>query len=47
MSIHNIRFLHRLVAEIKRAIREDRLGDFRDEIMPRLTGEARSAKKLT
>ena len=47
LSIHNIRFLHRLVAEIKRAIREDRLGDFRDEIMPRLTGEARSAKKLT
>ncbi len=45
LSIHNIRFLHRLVAEIKRAIREDRLGDFRDEIMPRLTGEARSAKK--
>lgn len=47
LSIHNIRFLHRLVVEIKRAIREDRLGDFRDEIMPRLTGEARSAKKLT
>ena len=45
LSIHNIRFLHRLVAEIKQAIREDRLGDFRDEIMPRLTGEARSAKK--
>lgn len=31
LSIHNLRFLHRLTENIKRAIREDRFGDFRDE----------------
>lgn len=31
LSIHNIRFLHKLVEDIKEAIRNDRLGDFRDE----------------
>ena len=33
LSIHNIRFLHRLVAKIKQAIWEDRLLDFRDEFI--------------
>lgn len=33
LSLHNIRFLHRLVDEIKKAIWEDRLLDFRDEFM--------------
>ncbi len=33
LSIHNIRFLHRLTEQIKQAIREDRLLDFRDEFM--------------
>lgn len=33
LSIHNIRFLHRLVAKIKEAIYADRLLDFRNEIM--------------
>lgn len=33
LSIHNIRFLHRLVEKIKLAIIEDRLLDFRDEFM--------------
>ena len=31
LSIHNIHFLHRLTAQIKQAIWEDRLLDFRDE----------------
>ena len=31
LSIHNIRFLNRLVNDIKKAIWEDRLRDFRDE----------------
>lgn len=33
LSLHNIRFLHRLVEQIKKAIWEDRLLDFRDEFM--------------
>ena len=33
LSIHNIRFLERLCAEIRQAINEDRYGDFRDEFM--------------
>ncbi len=33
LSIHNIRFLHRLTAQIKKAIWEDRMLDFRDEFM--------------
>lgn len=33
LSLHNIRFLHRLVAKIKEAIWEDRLLDFRDEFI--------------
>jgi queuine tRNA-ribosyltransferase len=33
LSIHNIRFLHRLVEQIKQAIWDDRLLDFRDEFM--------------
>ena len=33
LSVHNIRFLHRLVDKIKQAIWEDRLLDFRDEFM--------------
>ena len=36
LSIHNIRFLHRLMNEIKKAIYEDRLLDFRDEIIEKL-----------
>ena len=36
LSIHNIRFLHRLVAKIKEAIYADRLLDFRNEIMENL-----------
>ena len=31
LSIHNIRFLHRVMENIKQAIREDRLLDYRDE----------------
>ena len=31
LSIHNIRFLHRLMDKIKNAIMNDRLRDFRDE----------------
>jgi queuine tRNA-ribosyltransferase len=33
LSIHNIRFLERLCAEIRQAINEDRYGDFREEFM--------------
>ncbi|MGN1042185.1 MAG: tRNA guanosine(34) transglycosylase Tgt [Christensenellales bacterium] len=33
LSVHNIRFLHRLVDKIKKAIWEDRLLDFRDEFI--------------
>lgn len=33
LSIHNIRFLERLSAQIRQAILEDRYGDFRDEFM--------------
>lgn len=33
ISIHNIRFLHRLVNEIKKAIWEDRLLDFRRDFL--------------
>lgn len=33
LSIHNIRFLHRLAAKIKKAIYADRLLDFRDEFI--------------
>ncbi len=33
LSVHNIRFLHRLVDKIKQAIMEDRLLDFRDEFI--------------
>lgn len=33
LSVHNIRFLHRLTAQIKEAIINDRLLDFRDEVM--------------
>ena len=33
LSIHNIRFLHRLAAKIKEAIYADRLLDFRDEFI--------------
>lgn len=35
LSMHNIRFLHRLTAQIKQAIIEDRLLDFRDEVIPK------------
>ena len=33
LSVHNIRFLHRLTDRIKDAIRNDRLLDFRDKFM--------------
>ena len=33
LSIHNIHFLHRLTAKIKEAIWQDRLLDFRNEMM--------------
>lgn len=33
LSIHNIRFLHRIMNKIKDAIRNDRLKDFRDEFI--------------
>lgn len=33
LSVHNIRFLHRLVNKIKQAIREDRLLSFRDDFI--------------
>ncbi len=33
LSVHNIRFLHRLTEKIKDAIRNDRMLDFRDEFM--------------
>ena len=33
LSVHNIRFLHRLMNKIKDAIRNDRLKDFRDEFI--------------
>lgn len=33
LSMHNIRFLHRLTMQLKQAIKEDRSGDFRDEFM--------------
>lgn len=36
LSIHNIRFLHRFVAKIKEAIMNDRLLDFRDEVLKEL-----------
>lgn len=37
LSIHNIRFLHRLVAGIKDAIMNDRLLDYRDEVLKSLS----------
>jgi queuine tRNA-ribosyltransferase len=37
LSIHNIRFLHRLMDKIKEAIRLDRLKDFRDEFFQNYT----------
>ena len=33
LSIHNLRFLARLTAEVRAAINEDRFGDFRREFM--------------
>jgi len=35
LSIHNIRFLTKLMEDIKTAIREDRLLDFKDEFLTR------------
>jgi len=35
LSIHNIRFLTKLMDDIKQAIREDRLLDFKDEFLNR------------
>ena len=35
LSIHNIRFLTKLMEDIKTAIREDRLLDFKDEFLNR------------
>ncbi len=35
LSIHNIRFLTKLMEDIKKAIREDRLLDFKDEFLAR------------
>ena len=37
LSIHNIRFLHRLTEKIKEAIMNDRLKDFRDEFFENYT----------
>jgi queuine tRNA-ribosyltransferase len=33
LSVHNIRFLHKLTEDIKKAIWEDRLLDFKDEFL--------------
>ena len=33
MSIHNIRFLIKLMEGAREAIKEDRFGDFREEIL--------------
>ncbi len=38
LSIHNIRFLERLAADIRQAINEDRFGDFRKEFMAQYQG---------
>lgn len=45
LSIHNIRFLNRLVNDIKKAIWEDRLRDFRDEFLKRTNSAASRTKK--
>lgn len=37
LSVHNIRFLHRVMNQIKKAIWEDRLKDFRDEFFEKYT----------
>ena len=39
LSIHNIRFLEKLSADIRQAINEDRYGDFRDEFMKNYVGD--------
>ena len=45
LSIHNIRFLTKLMEDIKQAIREDRLLDFKDEFLNRYNaGEIKNAK---
>jgi len=37
MSIHNIRFLIRLMEEAREAIKEDRFGDFKDEVLAKFS----------
>ncbi len=39
LSIHNIRFLERLTAEIRQAINEDRYAEFREEFMKNYSGD--------
>jgi queuine tRNA-ribosyltransferase len=38
LSIHNIRFLERLAADIRQAILEDRYDEFRKEFMEQYQG---------
>ena len=38
LSIHNIRFLQRLTAQIRQAIMEDRYLDFKDEFLKKFEG---------
>jgi queuine tRNA-ribosyltransferase len=39
LSIHNIKFLTNLMEQIKQAIREDRLLDFKDEFLKKYNNE--------
>lgn len=44
LSIHNLRFLLRLMEEMRQAIREDRSGDFAKEVLARLTANREDEK---
>ena len=47
LSIHNIRFLTKLTEDIKKAIKEDRLLDFKDEFLKRYYDGEEKTKELS
>ena len=47
LSIHNIRFLTKLTEDIKKAIKEDRLLDFKDEFLKRYNDGEEKTKELS
>ncbi|MDP3486459.1 MAG: tRNA guanosine(34) transglycosylase Tgt, partial [Bacillota bacterium] len=46
LSIHNLRFLLRLMKDMRQAIRDDRSGDFAKEVLAKLTENKENEKKL-